>query len=154
VPKLSPAERKLRDQVLAAYESAGLQPPEPAELQKQAVARATAVQPIVELLAAEGHLAHIGGSMYLHAKFEEDLRRRVTEKLRDGAAGLTVGDIRDLLGITRKHALPYCEYLDRVGVTRREGDLRVLAAAAGQLADRSASAAAPVAGQEGVPASP
>ncbi len=127
VPKLSPAERKLREQVLAAFQSAGFQPPDPAELQKQAVARATAVQPIVELLAAEGHVVHVGGSIYLHAKFDEELRRRVADKLRETPAGLTVGDIRDLLGVTRKHALPYCEYLDRVGVTRRDGDLRVLA---------------------------
>ena len=41
--------------------------------------------------------------------------------------GLTVAEIRDLLGTTRKYAVPLCEYLDRVGVTRREGDLRVLA---------------------------
>jgi selenocysteine-specific elongation factor len=41
--------------------------------------------------------------------------------------GLTVAEIRDLLGTTRKYAVPLCEYLDRVGVTRREGDLRVAA---------------------------
>ena len=39
-------------------------------------------------------------------------------------------EIRDLLGTTRKYAVPLCEYLDRVGVTRREGDLRFLAAGA------------------------
>lgn len=126
VPKLSPAERRLREQVLAAYESAGLQPPDPTELQKQAVARATAVQPIVELLAGEGHLVHIGAAMYLHVRFADDLRRRVCDRLRETPTGLTVGDIRDLLGVTRKHALPYCEYLDRIGVTRRDGDLRKL----------------------------
>jgi selenocysteine-specific elongation factor len=139
VPKLSSAERKLREQVLASYEAAGFQPPDPAELQKQAVVRATAVQPIVELLVAEGHLTHIGGSIYLHSRMAEDLHHRVTAKLREKPAGLTVGDIRDLLAITRKHALPYCEYLDRVGVTRREGDLRVLAVAA--AADSSAQGA-------------
>ena len=41
---------------------------------------------------------------------------------------MTVSEIRDLLGTTRKYAVPFCEYLDRVGVTRREGDLRVPAA--------------------------
>ena len=127
VPKLSPAERRLREQVLATYESASFQPPEPSELQKQAVARADAVRPVLELLVAEGHLVHIGGSIYLHARSEEELRRRVIAKLRETPAGLTVGDLRDLFGITRKHALPYCEYLDRIGLTRRAGDLRVLA---------------------------
>jgi selenocysteine-specific elongation factor len=52
----------------------------------------------------------------------------VEEKLAS-AAGLTVAEIRDLLGTTRKFAVPLCEYLDRAGVTRREGDLRVKAGA-------------------------
>jgi selenocysteine-specific elongation factor len=53
----------------------------------------------------------------------------VTEKLAEGA-GLTVAEIRDLLGTTRKYAVPLCEHLDRVGTTRREGDLRILGVAA------------------------
>ena len=51
------------------------------------------------------------------------MRRKVTERLAQGA-GLTVAEIRDLLGTTRKYAVPLCEYLDRTGVTKREGDLR------------------------------
>jgi selenocysteine-specific elongation factor len=46
--------------------------------------------------------------------------------LQDGR-GLTVSEIRDLLQTTRKYAVPLCEYLDRQGFTRREGDLRFLA---------------------------
>jgi selenocysteine-specific elongation factor len=53
------------------------------------------------------------------------MRRLVRERLAEGK-GLTVAEIRDMLGTTRKYAVPLCEYLDRVGVTRREGDLRVL----------------------------
>ena len=34
-------------------------------------------------------------------------------------------EIRDLLGTSRKYALPICEHLDRVGVTKRVGDVRV-----------------------------
>jgi len=55
------------------------------------------------------------------------MRRLIAEKLAGSEAGLTVAEIRDLLGTTRKYAVPLCEYLDRVGVTRREGDLRFLA---------------------------
>jgi selenocysteine-specific elongation factor len=38
----------------------------------------------------------------------------------------TVGTFRDALGITRKHAVPLLEWLDRSGVTRRVGDVRVV----------------------------
>ena len=55
--------------------------------------------------------------MYLHADAEADMRRLVTERLQNGG-GLTVAEIRDLLGTTRKYAVPLCEYLDRSGVTR------------------------------------
>jgi selenocysteine-specific elongation factor len=39
---------------------------------------------------------------------------------------MTMADLRDLLGTTRKYAVPIGEYLDRIGLTRREGDLRRL----------------------------
>ena len=56
---------------------------------------------------------------------------RRTERLASGP-GATVAEIRDLLGTTRKYAVPLCEYLDRVGVTRRDGDLRFLPDVAAQ----------------------
>ncbi len=58
---------------------------------------------------------------------ECDMRNRIVAKLKEGGTGLTVADIRDILGTTRKFAVPLCEYLDRVGVTRRNGDFRTLA---------------------------
>ena len=78
------------------------------------------------MCVAEGFLVHVADDMYLHADAEADMRRRVSERLA-GGAGMTVAEIRDLLGTTRKYAVPLCEYLDRAGVTRREGDLRLLA---------------------------
>ena len=65
--------------------------------------------------------------MFLHAEIADELRRRVIHKLSEGGPGLTVAEIRDLLGTTRKFAVPLCEYLDRTGITSRNGDLRVLA---------------------------
>ena len=37
---------------------------------------------------------------------------------------MKVSSIREILGFSRKYAVPFCEYLDRAGWTRREGDLR------------------------------
>ena len=53
------------------------------------------------------------------------MRRRVDGAAARAAPGATVAEIRDLLGTTRKYAVPLCEYLDRIGVTPRDGDLRV-----------------------------
>jgi selenocysteine-specific elongation factor len=37
-----------------------------------------------------------------------------------------VAAVRDLLGVTRRHAVPLLEWLDAAGITRRVGDGRVL----------------------------
>jgi selenocysteine-specific elongation factor len=123
-PKLSNNLRKLKDKLVAAYQSAAFQPPEPGSFANQAGGNAANLKDLFDVCVAEGHLVHIVEDIYLHSEVEADMRRRVLERLSEGQ-GLTVAEIRDLLGTTRKYAVPLCEYLDRVGVTRREGDLRL-----------------------------
>ena len=40
---------------------------------------------------------------------------------------ITVADFRDRYQTSRKYALAFLEYLDRINVTRRDGDFRRLA---------------------------
>jgi selenocysteine-specific elongation factor len=127
-PKLSNNQRKIKDKMITAYKQAGFQPPDMAEFAAQAGGNAANLKDLYEVCIAEGFLVHIAEGIYLHGDAEADMRRRVTDKLKE-QPGLTVAEIRDLLGTTRKYAVPFCEYLDRVGTTRREGDLRVLAGA-------------------------
>jgi len=124
-PKLSANQRKLKDRIVEEHRLAGFQPPEPGSFAHHAAGNATALGDIFEVAIAEGLLVRITGDIYLHATSEEQLRLTITERLRDGA-GLTVSEIRELLGTTRKFAVPICEYLDRIGLTRRDGDRRVL----------------------------
>jgi selenocysteine-specific elongation factor len=49
----------------------------------------------------------------------------VARLLADRPEGVTVAEVRDALGTTRKHALPLLGRLDATGVTRRRGDRRV-----------------------------
>jgi selenocysteine-specific elongation factor len=124
-PKLSANLRKLKDKVVAAFEEAAFQPPEPASFANQAGGNAANLKDLFDVCIAEGFLVSIAADLFLHTSAEAEMRRRVTERLASGTSA-TVADIRDLLGTTRKYAVPLCEYLDRVGVTRREGDLRLL----------------------------
>jgi selenocysteine-specific elongation factor len=124
-PKLSGNLRKLKDKLIAAYREARFQPPEPSSFAGAAGGNAANLSDLFDVCVAEGHLARVTDEIYLHADADAEMRRLVTERLQQGT-GLTVAEIRDLLGTTRKYAVPLCEYLDRVGVTRREGDLRLL----------------------------
>jgi len=125
-PKLSANLRKLKDKLVATFLEAGFQPPEPASFAGQAGGNAASLKDLFDVCVAEGLLVAISDGVYLHSDLVADMRRRVTDKLSAGP-GLTVAEIRDLLGTTRKFAVPICEYLDRIAVTRREGDLRLMA---------------------------
>lgn len=125
-PKLSANLRKLKDKIVAAYQEGSFQPPDPASFANQAGGNAASIKDLFEICVAEGYLVAIEGDIYLHADVEADMRRRIKERLAT-APGLTVAEIRDILGTTRKYAVPLCEYLDRQGVTKRDGDIRTLA---------------------------
>ena len=77
------------------------------------------------MLRDEQKLVEISPTLYLDFDVEAELRRKVIDRLSDGS-GMTMADLRDLLNTTRKYAVPIGEYLDRIGLTRREGDVRKL----------------------------
>lgn len=76
---------------------------------------------------AEGHLVYLDEDYYLHHQTADEVRQLLLVRLKAAANGMTVADIRDVLGTGRKQAMLVCQYLDRIGVTRRDGDLRFLA---------------------------
>jgi selenocysteine-specific elongation factor len=125
-PKLSQGERKLKHELAEAIAAGGLSPPDITDLAARAGPRAGVLAEILALLVDEGQLVEAGPHFYLDLAAEGELRRRVAERLADGSA-ITMAELRDLLGTTRKYAVPIGEYLDRIGFTRREGDLRRLA---------------------------
>jgi len=125
-PALSGGQRKLHERVVDAYRSAAFRPPTPASLAGDLGASETQLRPIIELCVSEGHLVRVAGDMLLHRDHEQDLRTRIVERLQAGEK-LTASEIKTMLDTSRKFAMPICEYLDRAGVTKREGDLRVLA---------------------------
>ncbi len=133
-PKLSQGERKLKAELAEAIRAGGMSPPDAAELAAAAGPRAGAVPDLLCLLRDEEQLVEINGQIFLDAEVASELHRRVSERLAGGRA-ITMSELRDLLGTSRKFAVPIGEYLDRIGLTKREGDVRRLgtakAAAAG-----------------------
>ncbi|HWC14038.1 MAG TPA: selenocysteine-specific translation elongation factor [Actinomycetota bacterium] len=103
-------------EVLARIEAAGLSPPMTKDLGSAGA--------VVRHLVASGDLVRIG-DFHLTAAWAAEARRRVRAHIEENGPA-TVAEIRDLLGITRKHAVPLCEWLDATGATRREGDVRLL----------------------------
>jgi len=51
--------------------------------------------------------------------------RRIAGMLAAQPNGITVAEVREELGTSRKYALPLLAHLDRTGVTRRREDVRI-----------------------------
>jgi selenocysteine-specific elongation factor len=125
-PKLSSNQQKLLQRVVDAHRQAGFQPPDPGSFANLAGGNAASLKDIFEVAVAEGSLVRVSDTIFLHAEVADDMRQRIRKRLIENPVGMTVAEIRDILGTTRKYAVPLCEHLDRTGLTRREGDLRVL----------------------------
>jgi selenocysteine-specific elongation factor len=101
--------------LLDALEAAPFSPPEPA---------AVGAEPaLVRSLTREGAVLDLDGIVFASGAVDE-ARRRVRTALRDRGT-VTVADVRDLLGSTRKYVLPILNQLDAEGITRRRGDDRI-----------------------------
>lgn len=64
-------------------------------------------------------------SVAFHVDTLNDQRGSLARLWADHPDGFLVSHLRETLGITRKHAVPLAECLDKVGLTRRVGDVRV-----------------------------
>ena len=121
-PKLSKNEKVVLAELIQKFADAKFQPPTVKECQQTATKNQSSVPQLITLAASDGDLVEISSDYYLHADVEQELKSRLTEAMADG--GLTLSEIREMLGTTRKYAVPICEYLDRTGFTVRDGDLR------------------------------
>ncbi|MGH9056755.1 MAG: selenocysteine-specific translation elongation factor [Acidimicrobiales bacterium] len=70
-------------------------------------------------------LAVEAGPVWFASSAVDDAVCVVSGLLARTPAGFTVSAAREALGTTRKHAVPLLELLDRRGVTRRQGDVRL-----------------------------
>jgi selenocysteine-specific elongation factor len=125
-PRLTQNERKLLSQLVEVFRGAGIASPTVQECQQQAPRNQGSVPQLLALAAENGDLVAIAPDYYVHVDAERQTRDTLRKQLANGE-GLTLSQIRELLGTTRKYAVPLCEYFDRIGFTRRQGDLRFLA---------------------------
>jgi selenocysteine-specific elongation factor len=109
--------------LLARFRGAPYSPPTAKE------ARADAGAAVVQALVARGELVDVGSDVLFDRVAYDELRRAVDDTL-DHQGRITVADLRDRFGTSRKYALALLEHLDRIRVTRREGDAHVRGATA------------------------
>jgi selenocysteine-specific elongation factor len=113
-----------RDALLQSLDEAGFSPPPVPELHRL-------FDPaLVRALVRTGELVQVAPDLVYRAAGLQRLKELLAAAI-EGSGPVTVAQFRDLVSTTRKYAVPLLEYLDRIGFTRRQGDVRVLGPSAG-----------------------
>jgi selenocysteine-specific elongation factor len=112
-----------KTKVLDVLEKAGFQPPTKAELSAALKMDEKLVEDILKLMHREGSAVRINDTLYLSSRVYERMMGLLKGFFGEKAE-MTVSEFRDLLGTTRKYALPLLEYMDSNRITLRVGDVR------------------------------
>lgn len=83
------------------------------------------VKEVLALLLRQGKLIKISESLYYHAATIDKLARDLTDYL-SREKDIDAPRFKELTGLTRKFSIPLLEYFDRIKLTIRIGDTRVL----------------------------
>ncbi len=105
--------------------SQGLAPAGVADLALALGQDATVVRKALTRLALDKVVVRLGSELHFHAEAITGARSALEAYLTEHGTG-TASELRDALGVSRKYAIPLLEYFDAQGVTRREGETRVL----------------------------
>jgi selenocysteine-specific elongation factor len=122
---LSANEQALRQQLLQLLAKARFSPPHATELAKTLGRKVEEVERLLAALQAMGEVLRLEPGVYLpHAAVEE--ARRLLVGHFASHEELTVSTFREMLGTSRRYALPLLLHFDEQGLTERRGEIRVL----------------------------
>jgi selenocysteine-specific elongation factor len=123
--RLSAEQQRVVDQVEAEFLRAEAAPPNPEEALGRAGVAGDDEHELFQVLVEGKRLVRIKESLFFHARALETIQEKLVVLLRE-RKDIGPGDIKDLLGISRKYAIPLLEYFDGRRVTIRVGERRVL----------------------------
>ncbi len=123
---LSPKDRGLADQIEQAFRRGDVKAPLESEVRERLAIPEKAFSDLMIVLLEEGRLIRLDDKVVYHTQTLHKVRSFVIEYIRRQGS-ITLAELRDALKFSRKYAQPILEYFDEKGLTRREGDRRVLA---------------------------
>jgi selenocysteine-specific elongation factor len=119
-PTLQPQIRPAADKIRAALEASAVNPPS-----RKDVARDKESEAALRFLIEQGEVAELSCEIVLLSNVLQKMRETVVAFIsKHGPA--SASELRQELGSSRRIVIPFLEYLDCAGITRRIGDKRAL----------------------------
>ncbi len=122
--KLSDKQKKLLRDSVDAIVKGGFQPPDLSFLSAAFGAEEKSLKGLLQLKVDEGLLVCLDGKIYFHVDSVNEGVVRLREAF-GRQESLSMSDFRQLLGTTRKYALPLLNYYDNKGITQRKDEIRL-----------------------------
>jgi len=125
--RLSPEQQRVVDRLEEDFLRAEAAPPSAEEALGRAGLAGDDEHELFQVLVQAGKLVRVKESLFFHARALDAIQTKLVALLRERKE-IGPGDIKDLLGISRKYAIPLLEFFDQRRVTARVGERRILRA--------------------------
>jgi selenocysteine-specific elongation factor len=122
---LDDTREQLMRQLEAEFLAAGYQPPRVEEVFVKLRVGKGHERELLQLLVDQGRAVRMKDNVIYHRDVLQQVEAVLVEFLRDHRE-ITPVEFKDLLGVSRKYAIPLLEYFDSQKITMRIGDKRVL----------------------------
>jgi selenocysteine-specific elongation factor len=123
--QLSTAGLQIKDRIENLLRQAGWQPPSLSEIPAMLSADPAEVRKICFWMLKEKILVRISEDLIYHRTTIQEMKEKIHARYSPGAS-FGVAEFKELFDLTRKHAIPLLEHLDREHFTQRRGNERVL----------------------------
>ncbi|MCD6280607.1 MAG: selenocysteine-specific translation elongation factor [Deltaproteobacteria bacterium] len=125
-PRLAEGLEQLEDRINQILDKSGFEPPRVASLKDRLNADVDVISEVLDFMVRSGKVVRIKDDIYLSSRFAAELADRVRQFIKANVK-MAPSDMKKVIGVSRKYAIPYLEYLDRIRVTVRVGNERKLA---------------------------
>ena len=125
--RLSPDQQRIVDRLEDDFLRAEAAPPSAEEALGRTGLGGDEEHELFQVLVQAGKLVRVKESLFFHARALDTIQTKLVALLRERKE-IGPADIKDLLGISRKYAIPLLEFFDQRRVTARVGERRILRA--------------------------
>jgi selenocysteine-specific elongation factor len=124
-PRLTERQRALAERLREDARAAGLEPPTPRDWGAKLGVEPGELRELLAHLAREGALVHAPGDFWFDRGAVDALRAKLVARL-EAQGALDTPAYKELIGTTRRYAVPLMELFDAERLTVRRGETRVL----------------------------
>lgn len=121
--QLSETEQETLDRLENQFLEAGFQPPTVKELQDEYAISDAMLRQFLKILQYQNTIERVSGDLFIHANIKESLKATLKRYFQSND-DLAIGQFKDLIGGSRKYAIPLIEFADQEGWTIRQGETR------------------------------